>query len=96
MLKYLLYFNQHEALSFICFPFSEVILIFLSQVALVVKDPPANAGRHNRPQFNPWVGKIPGEGNGNPLQYSCLEIPMDRGAWRATVHSVTKSQTRLK
>ena len=36
-----------------------------------------------------------GEGNGNPLQYSCLENPMDRGAWRATVHGVTKSWTRL-
>ena len=34
-----------------------------------------------RPGFNPWVGKFPGEGNGNPLQYSCLENPMDSGAW---------------
>ena len=41
------------------------------------------------------VGKIPGEGNGNPLQYSCLENPMDRGAWRAMVHGVAKSQTHL-
>ena len=40
--------------------------------------------------------KSPGEGNGNPLQYSCLENPMDRGGWRATVHGVAKSQTRLK
>ena len=48
-----------------------------------------------RPRFNPWVGKIPGEGNGNPLQYSCLEDPMDRGAWWATVHGVAKSWTRL-
>ena len=39
--------------------------------------------------------RSPGEGNGNPLQYSCLENPMDRGAWRATVHGVAKSQTRL-
>ena len=39
---------------------------------------------------------IPGGGNGNPLQSSCLENPLDRGAWRATVHGVTKSQTRLK
>ena len=38
----------------------------------------------------------PGEGNGNPLQYSCLETPMDRGAWQALVHRVTKSQTQLK
>ena len=41
------------------------------------------------------LGRSPGEGNGNPLQYSCLENPMDRGAWRATVHGVAKSRTRL-
>ena len=43
----------------------------------------------------PRLGRSPGEGNGNPLQYSCLENPMDRGAWWAIVHRVTKSQTRL-
>ena len=43
----------------------------------------------------PGSGRSPGEGNGNPLQYPCLENPMDRGAWQATVHGVTKSQTRL-
>ena len=43
----------------------------------------------------PGLGRSPGEGNGNPLQYSCLENPMDRGAWRATVHEVTKSWTWL-
>ena len=43
----------------------------------------------------PGSGGSPGEGNGNTLQYSCLKNPMDRGAWRATVHGVTKSQTRL-
>ena len=42
----------------------------------------------------PGLGRSPGEGNGNPLQYSCLESPMDRGAWRAAVHGVTKSQTQ--
>ena len=41
----------------------------------------------------PGSGRSPGEGNGNPLQYSCLENPMDRGAWWATVHGVAKSQT---
>ena len=40
--------------------------------------------------FNPWVRKIPGKGNGNPLQYSCLENPMGRGAWWAIVHGVAK------
>ena len=43
----------------------------------------------------PRLERFPGEGNGNPLQYSCLENPMDRGVWWATVHGVTKSQTRL-
>ena len=43
----------------------------------------------------PGLGRSPGEGNGNPLQYSCLEISMDRGAWWATVHGFAKSQTRL-
>ena len=43
----------------------------------------------------PGLGRSPGEGNGNPLQYSCLENPMDGGAWWATVHGVEKSWTRL-
>ena len=43
----------------------------------------------------PGSGRSPGEGNGNPLQYFCLENSMNRGAWRATVHGVSKSQTRL-
>ena len=48
-----------------------------------------------RPGFDPWARKIPGEGNGNPLQYSCLENPMDRGAWWTTVQGVPKSWTWL-
>ena len=44
----------------------------------------------------PELGRSPGEGHCNPLHYSCLENPLDRGAWWATVHRVTKSQTRLK
>ena len=43
----------------------------------------------------PGLGRSSGEGNGNPLQYSCLGNPMDRGAWWVTVHGATKSQTRL-
>ena len=46
-----------------------------------------------RPEFDPKVKMIPGEGNGNPLQYSCLENPMDKGAWWATPHGVTESDT---
>ena len=58
----------------------------------LVKNPPANAGDM---VSIPGVGRSPGGGNGNPLQYSCLENPMDRGAWRATVHWVTKSWISL-
>ena len=62
-----------------------------SQVALVVKNSPTNAG-NKRSGFDPWIGlgRSPEEGNGNPVQYSCLENSMDRGAWRATVHGVAK------
>ena len=62
------------------------------QVVQEVKNPSANAGGMGSV---PESGRSPGEGNGNPLQYSCLENPMDRGVWRATVHGVTKSQTQL-
>ena len=48
-----------------------------------------------RLRFDPWSGRSPGEGNGNPLQYSCLENSTDRGAWQAKVHGVTKSWTQL-
>jgi len=48
-----------------------------------------------RPKFDPWVKKIPGEGNGNPLQYSCLENSMDRGACQATVHGVSRIRHNL-
>ena len=63
--------------------------IWASLVAELVKNPPAMLGSI------PGSGRFSREGHGNPLQYSCLENPMDRGAWRATVHGVTKSQTRL-
>ena len=63
------------------------------QVVLVVKNSPASAGDISDPGSIPVLGRSPGEGNGNPLQYSCLENPMDRGAWWAIAHGVTKSQT---
>ena len=50
-------------------------------VALVVQNPLDNAGAFKRSGFDPWVGNTPGGGHGNPLQYSCLENRMDRGAW---------------
>ena len=56
----------------------------------MVKNLPANAGDTGDMDSIPGLGKFPGEGNGSPLQYSCLENPMDRGAWWATVHAVAK------
>ena len=63
----------------------------VSQVALVVKNLPANAGDVRDAGSIPELGRSPGEGNGYPLQYSCLENPMDRGAWWATVYRVSES-----
>ena len=63
------------------------IYINTSLVVLVVKNLPPNAGDTS---LIPVLGRFPGEGNGYPLQYSCLENPMDRGAWWATVHGLTK------
>ena len=65
-------------------------------MALVVKNPPAHAGDPRDAGSIPGMGRSPGGGHGNPLQYSCLENPTDRVAWRATVHGVAKSWTRLK
>ena len=58
----------------------------------MVKNPPANAGDKI---LIPGLGSSPGGGNGNPLQYSCLENLMDRGGWQAIIHGIAKSQTRL-
>ena len=67
-------------------------MFMASLVLSSVKNPPASAGDAGS---IPGPGRSPGEENGNPLQYSCLENPTDRGAWWATAHGVTKSQTRL-
>ena len=63
------------------------------QVALVVKNPPTNAGDIRDVSSIPGLERSPVGGNGNLLQYSCLENPMDRGAWWATVHGVAESDT---
>ena len=62
----------------------------------MVKNLPARAGDTRNVGLIPGLGRSPGGGNGKPLQYSSLENLMDRGAWRATVHGVVKSGTRLK
>ena len=63
-----------------------------SKLVLMAKNPPASAEVRG---LIPGLGRSPGEGNGNPLQYSCLKNSMDRGAWWTTVHGVAKSQTGL-
>ena len=79
------------------FLFVELIAFCLfkgaSLVAQMVKNPPANAGDWSSIA---GLGQSPREGNGSPPQYSCLENPMDREAWQATVHGVAKSWTQLK
>ena len=66
------------------------------QVVLVVKNLPANAGDSREVRSIPGLGRSPGEGNGNLLQYSCLGNPMDRGVWETIVHGIAKSWTQLK
>ena len=64
---------------------------------LVVKNLPTNGGRQEMwVRFPSILGRFPGGGNGNPPQYSCLENPINRGAWQATVHRVVQSWTQLK
>ena len=64
-----------------------------SRLVLVVKNPPANAGKLEDPCSLPGSGRSPWGGHGNPLQNSCLENPMEGGAWKAIVHRVAKSRT---
>ena len=82
--------------SLYCTPEPNIILWVSSQVGLVVKNLPANAGVVRDSGSVPGSGRSPEGGHGNPLQYSCLENPMDKGAWWAAVHGVAKSRTRLK
>jgi len=63
--------------------------------ASLVTDGKESACNAGDPGLIPGTGRFPGGGHGNPLQYSCLENSMDRGAWQATVHGVTKSRTQL-
>ena len=82
------YYNSTKKAGVILFvPESEVSAF---QGALVVKNLPANAGHERDVGSIPGSGRSSGRGHGNPLQYSCLENPMGRGAWQATVHVVTE------
>ena len=77
-------------------PTPDLKVVIGSQVALVVKNLPANAGDIGNTGSVPGSGRSPEVGHDNSLQYSCLKNPMDRGTQRATVHRVTKSPTQLK
>ena len=81
-----------EQLTFSLFTFANPLVRDTghSQVAPVVANTPAKAGDIRDVGSVPGSGRSPGEGNGNPLQYSCLENPMDRGAWRVVVHRVQR------
>ena len=81
----------HRAIQF-CETFSNILndQKWASQVALVVKNLPATAGDIRDMGSSPGSGRCPGGGHGNPLQCSCLENPVDRGAWQAMVHGVAK------
>ena len=69
------------------------VIQWASQVVLVVKKPPADAGNTRNVGSIPGLGRSPGEGNGNPLQYSCLKNPGDGGAWWAAVYGVAQGRT---
>ena len=69
--------------------------LFLKKIFPGGSEVKASTWNEGDPSLIPGSGRSPGEGNGTPLQYSCLENPMDRGAWQAIVHGVAKSQTRL-
>ena len=73
-------------------PSNEIQIFILFPSGSAVKNPPANAGNSSS---IPGLARSPGEGNGHPLQHSCLGNPMDRGAWRATVRGLAKSWIRL-
>ena len=76
--------------------YRDISLPRTSHVGLVVKNLPANAGDIRDEGSIPRAGRPPGRGHGTPLQYSCLENPMDRGAWQATSHRVSMNRKRLK
>ena len=91
--KFLIHLGKYLTADFWAGSYDNIftyITNWASLVALVVKNKPDNAGDIRD------LGRSPGGGHGNPLQHSCLENPINRGAWWATVHGVTKSQTWLK
>ena len=86
-------FKQYTCLHFLNFLLQYIVVVRTSHVALVVKNLSANAGDRRASGWILGSGRSPGGGHGNPLQYSCLENPMNRGAWQAMVHGVSKNHT---
>ena len=76
-------------------PTANTNFVGIPHVVPVVKSLPANAGNVRNVSSVPGLGRSPGGGHGNPLQNFCLENPMDRGVWWATVHGIEQSQTQL-
>ena len=93
LIGYFTYFDNLKPCSKAQTKIHNLKAIWASQVALVVKNPPANAGGIRDEGLIPGSGRYPGEGNGTPLQYSCLENPTNKGAWWAVVCGIAKSQT---
>ena len=91
---FLLLLPQKTSFLFSIFSPSHRFLLIIVLGFLGASDGEESACNAGDPDSIPGSERSPGEGNGNPLQYSCLENPMDRGAWRATVHEVAMSQTR--
>ena len=90
------FFVKSQAVNILGFCGTSVsIIIWAPQVVLMVKNPPAKTGDIRDGGLIPGLGITPGGGNGNPLQYSCLETPMDKGARQVTVHSIAESRTQL-
>ena len=85
-----------STLTLFCLPTEDLVVILGLPKWLSSKESTCNAGAAGDTGSIPGSGRFPGEGSSNPLQYSCLENIMDLGAWQATVHRVTKSQTRLQ
>ena len=89
------YWSVHTIYEFICHSFFFLNIYVLFKGFPGSSEDKASAYNAGDPGSIPGLGRSPGEGNGNPFQYSCLKNPMDRAAWRATVHRVAKSRTRL-
>ena len=91
----MLFSFSHNSFSTLATPWT-VAFQALLYIGFTKQEPTCQCRKCKRHRFDPWVRKTPEGGHGNPLCYSCLENPMDRGAWWAAVHRVVQSQTRLK